>query len=121
MANTSFLEKVELYATRTITNEFSTKLVYHDIIHAREVIEGVKEIATTENLTEKELEITLIAAWLYNIGFKNIPEQFDSPEDFFKQCHQFSLDMTRLYLTQIDFPKEDLAMVLDAIRLATPY
>ena len=118
MVDTSFLEKVELRATEIITNEFSSKLVYHDITYAREVIDAVKEIAAAEKLTDEELEITLMATWMHLLGFKDIPQDFESPEDFFMQCHENGISIATPFLREIDYPEEKIEKVIEAIRYA---
>lgn len=119
---TSYIEKAELFATNIIVNDFSKKLVRHDIELQHRIIAGVKEIAEAEGLTDKELEYVLIAGWLSQLGYKD----FDSlksikREDFFISCFECTLHIAKDFLVDIDYPADDRDIVLNMLENVRPY
>ncbi|MGC1240056.1 MAG: Pycsar system effector family protein [Chryseosolibacter sp.] len=47
------------------------KRTFHNIQHTRNVVAAAEEIGTHIDLTEDEMESTLIAAWLHDVGYIN--------------------------------------------------
>ena len=119
---TSIVEKAELFATKIIVNDFSKKLVRHDIELQHRVIEGVKEIAEAEGLTEKELEYVLVAGWLSQLGYKDF-ENLKSieGEEFFISCFECTLHIAKDFLLDVECPPTDIDIILDILKNVRPY
>ncbi len=119
----NYLDKVELYATRIITTEFSDKLVFHDIEHAHTVVSGVKLIAEAEQLSPEEKEIVVIAAWLNTIGFKELDQwnKVEDSKDLFLMCSKCSERLGLDYLESITYPPDRMQAVINTIEDASPF
>ncbi len=48
---------------------FSEQYVFHNFQHATEVVEATRQIAGGHELTAKEMEILLLAAWFHDTGY----------------------------------------------------
>jgi len=122
----NYLQEVELYVTKIVAEEFSEKIVFHDMEHIHHVISGVKRIAKSENVSDESKEIVLLAAWLYSLGFRNIQDsnKFKIPYDFFESCTLKSIDESKAYLDSIAYPKDKISQVVavlsDASAKSTP-
>ncbi len=118
----NYLDEVELYATRVINEEFSERVVFHDIAHAHKVISAVKRIGKTEGLTAEKIETILIAAWFSRIGFKNFKNTrtCKSPLEYIQQCCQSAIDESKSFLTSINYPNEKIKTVLSLLKNLSP-
>ncbi|MGE0560884.1 MAG: HD domain-containing protein [Flavobacteriales bacterium] len=52
-----------------VFNTSDLPLVYHNINHTYDVVEAVKTISSTLDVTDKDFETLLIAAWFHDIGY----------------------------------------------------
>ena len=82
------LDKTKEYATGILANELPDSMLYHDLNHTLGVVEAVKEIGAETDLTEEELEIVLLAAWLHDIGYSKRVQGHE----------EASIDMSRDFL-----------------------
>ena len=117
-----YLDKVEKFSTHLLANDLSEKIVYHDITHTLRLVEAVKEIADAEQVTEKEKQLLLIAAWLINTGFTKVDSDhsFDTLEEFFEFCYGQSALIGSEFLSSIDFPEEDIQTVVELFAETRP-
>lgn len=66
---TELVKKYRAIAEDILRNKISPKLVYHSIDHTRAVVKAFIEIGQASNLSEKELELGLMAAWFHDTGY----------------------------------------------------
>jgi len=66
---TELVKKYRAIAEDILRNKISPKLVYHSIDHTRAVVKAFLEIGQASNLSEKELELGLMAAWFHDTGY----------------------------------------------------
>ena len=119
----NIVEQVQIYATRIIMEEFSDKLVRHDMEFQYRIIEGIKEIAKAEGLSDAELEYLLIAGWLSQLGymdFEKIKKENDK-DDFFTSCFRCTLEIAQDFLDQTNYPEEDKKIVMQVLKDSRPY
>jgi len=116
------LHEVELYVTKVITEEYSEKLVFHDIEHTHRVVSGVKTISAEEGISQDDREIILIAAWFNNLGLRKLDtwDKINEPLAFMKQCSTCSSEEARAFLSSISYPQDKIDRVLDVMLDATP-
>jgi len=69
--NKKILKKVEQYASNILKNELSADLTYHNYEHTKMVVDAATAIGEGEQLSDDDLEILLIAAWLHDLGYKD--------------------------------------------------
>jgi len=118
----NYLEQAEIYATGVITNEFSNKLIRHNIGLQHRLIEGVKEIGKAESLTDIELEYVLMAGWLSQLGYKDFEKlKEDNKSDFFTSCFECTLTIAKTFLNDIGYPESDMAIVMKILEDSKPY
>lgn len=118
----NYLGKVELFAINVISEEFSDKLIYHDITHSHRVITGIKQIIAHESVTDSEKELLLIAGWFNILGYRDVErmEKIKDPYSFFEQCAKCSVKEADTFLSSIDYPQGRIAQVLELLEDASP-
>jgi len=117
-----FVHEVEMHVTKVVSEEFSDKIVFHDIEHIHRIVSGVKRIAKAENLSQEETEIVLIAGWLNCIGIKNIEDSknFSNTYDFFESCAGKSIEHSKVFLKSINYPQNKIDKVIAVLTEAKP-
>ena len=65
----SLLREVEKYVIDLLNENLDTNFVYHNIAHTQRVLEKVLELSAQENLTEKEQQTLILAAWFHDTGY----------------------------------------------------
>jgi predicted metal-dependent HD superfamily phosphohydrolase len=68
---TELVKKYRAIAEAILIDRISPDLVYHTIDHTRSVVRAFVEIGEASNLSEKELELGLVAAWFHDTGYCN--------------------------------------------------
>lgn len=81
------------------------KLLYHDLSHTEEVVEIAKILGKASDLSEKQLEILIIAAWFHDTGYI---EKYEGHEEMSQQH-------ARDFLYANDYPEEDMNEVIRLI------
>ncbi len=56
----------EIFADRAFNHHY-----FHNIEHTKEVVDAVNEIGMQSDLSNDELELALVAAWLHDVGYKD--------------------------------------------------
>ena len=102
---TSYDNKVSEYATKLLTEKLPAGCVYHNLSHTTDVVEAAKEIGKQSNLSDDDLEILLIAAWLHDIG---LIETYDNHEIK-------SVELSKSFLAGISYPQEKIETVVSII------
>ena len=67
--STPFIEMTREYVAGFIGNNFTEKICYHNIDHTLEVVDAVEFIGRKCNISDKDLETVLIAAWFHDTGY----------------------------------------------------
>ena len=101
----SLLLDVEAYATNFIAEQVSDKYAYHDIQHTINVVAAVKEIGERIDLSDREMDILILAAWFHDMGYD-------------KGAHNHEERSARYaeeYLRRTSFPEEDLHQIRECI------
>jgi len=99
------LQEVETFANNYfIENDFE-KLLYHNIIHTVEVVKGVQKIGVGNNLTDEEMEIVIISAWLHDLGYTVSPVDHET----------ISAELASSFLTKKNYPSDKIQKVKSCI------
>lgn len=67
--STPFIEETKKYVAEFIADHFTENICYHNIDHTLEVVEAAEFIGRKCNLSERELEIVIVAAWFHDTGY----------------------------------------------------
>jgi predicted metal-dependent HD superfamily phosphohydrolase len=67
--STPFIEEVKEYVADFIADHFSEEICYHNIDHTLEVVEASEIIGRKCDISEKEMEIVIVAAWFHDTGY----------------------------------------------------
>ena len=116
------LEKAELLATQTVTQEFSDRLVFHDASYIQRIANWAQKIGEDEGLDEEALETTVLAAWFVKLGLKELDsyEPLDSPMDLFEQCAEHTLKLINSFFEENNYPKEKAERVVRILKEGVP-
>ncbi len=119
----NYLEQVELYVTKVVTEEFSEKLIFSDMEHLLKVIASIKTVAQHEGLSEEDKEVVLIAGHLNITGMKDIEtiKSKKDPNSFFTECHKCSINYATQFLRSINYPPDRLSRVIETMRDGKPF
>jgi len=107
-------EKILKIRTQVHKQLTSTATASHDLMHTQRIVNLAKKIARTEKNVREDL--VEIAAWLHDIG---------RPEEDASKLEGREIDTdhaiiggkrAKKILKKLDFPKEDIHVVVDAIR-----
>ena len=100
----SIIYKAEKAAT-DILLALPETMVYHNLIHTREVVKAADKIGTYANLTEEEKEILMLSAWFHDTGFK-----FD-----YDNHEQKSVEIAKEFLDKNDYPADKTEKIISCI------
>lgn len=67
----NLIEQAKEFVEKQFKDKLSSSYTYHNISHTKDVVAAVEIIAAHEGVTEKELELLLLAAWFHDMGYIN--------------------------------------------------
>jgi len=67
--NKKFVHQVRDHVSKIFRDNSPPENVYHNLNHTTEVVAAVKEIARAEGINDDDMELILIAAWFYDLGY----------------------------------------------------
>lgn len=67
--NPDLLKATEQYARNILEKELPEGYVYHNLDHTAQVVQLVEKIGQHSKLSESEIELLKIAAWLHDLGY----------------------------------------------------
>lgn len=66
----SILDSTQSFVTLVFTEQVASQYTYHNLAHTQSVVAASIEVATHSNLSDEEINLVTIAAWLHDIGYK---------------------------------------------------
>lgn len=105
-----YIDKTREFVEKLFAEKLPKDLYFHDLEHTREIVEAAEEIGKGEGLSNNELEIVILSAWLHDLGYV---EQYIGHEEE----SQFIADE---FLKSIEYPEEKISIIKNCI-LATKY
>ncbi len=94
------------HVTEFYEAHFSDKYVFHNFQHATEVVVATRQIAAGYALTDKEMEMLLVAAWFHDVGYVEGAEGHE----------ERSCEYARSFLTEHGYVDTNINIVLTCIR-----
>lgn len=67
--STPFIDETKGYVAGFIADHFSESICYHNIDHTLDVVQAAEIIGEKCNLSERELEMVIVAAWFHDTGY----------------------------------------------------
>ena len=71
------LIEVEKYVSKLLRHDLPQTFFYHNFSHTQRVVRSAQEICEGENISEKEKQLVLLAAWLHDTGYVNSLENHE--------------------------------------------
>ncbi|MEL7121000.1 MAG: Pycsar system effector family protein, partial [Bacteroidota bacterium] len=105
---TVLLKEVAEYVEQFYQENISDEYVYHNFDHTKDVVEAVIMISEGYELSQKENEVLLLAAWFHDTGYDLGP----------KDHEQRSSAYATAFLLERDYPEADIKKI-NACILAT--
>ena len=99
------VQKAAEFVADLFKRKLSNKYVYHTFNHTCETVEACKQAAEYYELSEREYNLLLLAAWFHDTGYVNT---YNNHEDVSK-------DYACNFLKEEGFPAEDIQIVTDLI------
>jgi len=106
----AFIDKTREFVEKLFEEKLPKDLYFHDLVHTKEIVDAAEEIGKGEGLSDNELEIVILSAWLHDLGYV---EQYIGHEE---ESQLIADD----FLRSIDYPEEKISIIKNCI-LATKY
>ncbi len=103
------LDEVEKYAVGILSNDLPKTCSYHSMGHTKAVVAAVEEIGKASEVSDKDLQVLIIAAWFHDLGYR---------ETKGKGHEEISAKMAKSFLEERDFGRKKTEQVIKCI-LAT--
>jgi len=75
--DSTLIQEAKALAEQVFADSAFEKYPFHNLGHTLDVVDAVADIGKHCDLTEEELELALVAAWLHDVGYKNGPENHE--------------------------------------------
>ncbi len=108
MTDTSILRKAGDFVFSLFNERLSKKMVYHTYKHTSEVVEECKASAKAHQLSDRDTEVLLLAAWLHDTGYV----------DTYLGHEEKSIEIARKFLEANFYPADQIKEIEGCI-LAT--
>ncbi len=105
-AQNQILESVEAYVIDFFKQRIPGEYVYHNLEHTQDVVDATITIASEYPLNAREKEVLQIAAWFHDTGYDQGADKHE----------ERSVQYAAAFLSQHDYPLQDLESVLTCIR-----
>lgn len=71
------IEASEAFVTRFLNEKLHPNFVYHNLAHTQRVVSKTKEIIESSDVSSKERDQLIVAAWFHDTGFTVSPENHE--------------------------------------------
>jgi predicted metal-dependent HD superfamily phosphohydrolase len=100
-----FIQQTSEYAQTLLKERLPGDLVYHNFDHTAEVVEASRKIGRRSGLSDSELEIVTIAAWLHDVGYSRV----------YRGHEEEGVTIATEFLRGIGYPEERIDRVAGCI------
>lgn len=97
----ALIDKVREYVYELYSKHANPANVYHSFSHTELVVEASIEIGKAEGISDKEMELVIIAAWFHDIGYIKSCEEHE-------EC---SCEFVQSFFTELNFSEENLSII----------
>ena len=103
--DSAILEETQAFASSVLATKLPTAIVFHTLENTKKVVKTAKKIGLKSELTELQLEMLLVAAWLHDIGYG-----YDSLNPVTE-----SVKVAKTYLAEKNYPPEQIQVIIGCI------
>ena len=94
-SNQDILAVTEAYIKDFFQENIGGEYVFHDLQHVKNVVEAVRLLGASMNLTDRQLELLQLAAWFHDTGY------IEGAEGHEERSCKFAVT----FLSKYDFPR----------------
>ncbi len=116
-SSTAILTKVQLHSMECII-ENANRVVYHDVRFAKRLITHIKTITADEEISEDDIQILSICAWLYTILFGNVRTGSKNKNQLFDESALYIDEHYPKLLDGFEMDKTDSAKIINLVKAA---
>ena len=102
----SIVFKAGRYVTSLLINSLPRDMLFHNLHHTTNVVRGVRDITNHLDITKKQQEILLLAAWFHDTGFIHTYQGHEAESE----------KLAKAFLSKVNYDSEKLESVLNCIR-----
>ena len=99
------IAKAENFVVNLLSTHLNTQYTYHNLTHTQRVVEKATELADLCNITDKEKEQLLLAAWFHDTGFIK----------GYKHHEKESINIAEKFLKDENYNPKGIAVITDII------
>lgn len=101
MTGSGIIDKYREKVVKLFSEIDSTKYIYHNLEHTKGVVTAFREIAMGSGLSERDIELGVVAAWFHDIGYVKNPFSHE----------QGSISVLEEVIDRADFSETDLDVI----------
>ncbi len=118
----SFVEKVQIFATRMMVEKLSKKFVYHDARHLKKVIKAIEEIGKAEKINSEDFEKVYLVGYFFFLGFTHDDEMVKAKNqlELYAFCKKCSAGIAQDYLYKNKYPEDKTNEVIELLKKCFP-
>lgn len=109
MKNNTVVKDAEEYVFNLFKEKLPNDYVYHNFNHTLETVKACKKLSKSYNLTNRDYEVLMLAAWFHDTGYISVYENHEEE----------SVKFMKEYLTG-NYPEEEIREI-EALILSTRY
>lgn len=109
MKNNTVVKDAEEYVFNLFKEKLPNDYVYHNFNHTIETVKACKKLSKSYNLTNRDYEVLMLAAWFHDTGYISVYENHEAE----------SVKFMKEYLTG-NYPEEEIREI-EALILSTRY
>lgn len=104
-ASSTLVEQAGAYIEELFAAKLSSKLVFHDLNHTKQVVKAARRLAADQHFSEADTEALLVAAWFHDAGYV---ERYVGHEEA-------SAELAARFLRERRYPQERIELVRQLI------
>jgi len=105
MNGIDIVSEVQEYVRKLLGEKLDPWAHYHDFRHTEETVEAAREIGTASGLSDRDMEVLLVAAWFHDTGYTELAEGHEGR----------SVVIANDFLGRMGYPPENLKKVAGCI------
>ena len=101
----ALIDQAKSFAVEVFKDPAFEKYYFHNYRHTEDVVSAVRDIGTRTELSADEMEITIVAAWLHDLGYRHSAENHE----------ETSARMAEEFLERLQVPSKKIKQISSGI------